>query len=66
MPAEAVAATLIDLAARRWLVIESAGGDQLVVRVPRREGKGALAPYERRVLSHVQGLAVGGVVPRAR
>jgi hypothetical protein len=63
VPTEAVAATLIDLAARRWLVIESAGGDQLVVRVPRREGKGALAPYERRVLSHVQGLAVGGVVP---
>ena len=29
VPAEAIAATLIDLAARRWLVIESAGGDQL-------------------------------------
>ena len=63
VPTEAVAATLIDLAARRWLDIESAGGDQLVVRVPRREGKGALAPYEQRVLDHVHGLAVGGVVP---
>jgi hypothetical protein len=63
VPTEAIAATLIDLAARRWLVIESAGGDQLVVRVPRREGKGDLVAYERRVLSHVQGLAVGGVVP---
>ena len=63
VPAEAVAATLIDLAARDWLSIESAGGEQLIVRVPSRDGKGALKPYERQVLDHARGLAVGGVVP---
>jgi hypothetical protein len=70
VPTEAVAATLVDLAARGWISIEPAGGDQLVVRAPRRDGKGRLAPYEKRVLDHVRGLAVarpdadgGGVVP---
>jgi hypothetical protein len=63
VPTEAVAATLIDLAARGWLAIEPAGGDQIVVRVPSRDGKGTLVPYERRVLDHVRDIAVGGVVP---
>jgi hypothetical protein len=63
VPTEAVAATLIDLAARGWLTVEPAGGDQIVIRVPKRDGKGTLVPYEHRVLDHVRDLAVGGVVP---
>lgn len=61
---EAVPATLIDLAARRWLTIESYDvGRQLVVRLSRGDGQGPLKPYEQRVLRHVRSVAVDGVVP---
>lgn len=60
---EAVPATLIDLAARGWLSLESYG-DDVVCRV-RGGDHGPLEPYERRVLDHLRGLAVDGVVPAA-
>jgi hypothetical protein len=63
--ARAVPATLVDLAARRWLTIEQVGGDSVVLRVPARDRGEPLAPYERRVLDHVRGLSIDGVVPAA-
>lgn len=58
----AVAATLIDLAARRFLEVEQRGPGVFFVRLrPGREEP--LAPYERRVLEHLTKLESGGVVP---
>lgn len=59
---EAMAATVIDLAARRWLTIEPELGST-VMRTGRKVGAGTLAPFERRVLDHVRSLAVDGLVP---
>jgi hypothetical protein len=59
---EAVPATLLDLAARGWLELESYGPDQTICRLDGGE-HGPLLPYERRVLDHLRGVAVGGVVP---
>jgi hypothetical protein len=59
---EAVPATLVDLAARRWLSIEEFGGN-VVIRIAGRDRDEPLEPYERRVLDHVRALAVDGVVP---
>ena len=59
---EAVPATLLDLAARGWLELESYGPEQTICRLDRGD-QGPLLAYERRVLDHLQGLAVGGVVP---
>ena len=63
---QAVPATLLDLAARDVLTIEEVQPDRPVVRLrssaPRVAG-GSLTDYEQRVLSHVEGLAVDGVVP---
>lgn len=59
---EAVPATLLDLAARRWVELEQVG-EGTVLRVPSGEGEGALTPYEQRVLRHVRGLAQDGIVP---
>ena len=69
---EAVPATLLDLAARGWCELESYGPDQTICRLNRTgrpggtgEGAGTLLPYEQRVLDHLRGLAVDGVVPAA-
>jgi hypothetical protein len=63
---EAVPATLVDLAARRWLSIEERGGGEVVIRLRRQgAGHGALRPYEEQVLDHLRGLAVDGLVPAA-
>ena len=62
--ADAVPATAVDLAARRWLDIEEVTGGNVVLRV-RREGRGELAPYEDRVRRHVERQAVDGVAPAA-
>lgn len=59
---EAVPATLLDLAARGWVELESYGPDQTICRLD-RGGHGPLLPYEQRVLEHLRGLAVDGVVP---
>lgn len=58
---EAAPATLLDLAARGRLEIESVGG-QTILR-PRQRGREAFASYEEQVLEHVQGISEGGVVP---
>jgi len=60
---EAVPATLVDLAARRWLTIEDVAGGQVVIRLKARDRDEPLAPFERRVLGHLRQLSVDGVVP---
>ena len=62
---EAVPATLIDMAARKILAIESVGLDRFVVRLrPASANPTDLEPYERQVLDHVRGLAASdGTVP---
>ena len=59
---EAVPATLLDLAARRWVELESYGAGQTLCRLSSR-GKGDLTPYEQRVVAHLREIAVDGVVP---
>jgi hypothetical protein len=56
-----VAATLLDLAAHRYLTVDEQGPDQFVCRL--REGGSPVRPYEQSVLGHVRSLAVNGVVP---
>jgi hypothetical protein len=59
---EAVPATLLDLAARRVLEIEERGPGVFYVRLRTAPAK-SLAPYERRVLDHLERRASDGVVP---
>ena len=59
---EAVPATLLDLAARGWLGLEAYGPEQTICRLDGGD-HGPLLPFEQRVLDHLRGLAVGGVVP---
>jgi len=60
--ADAIPATLLDLAARDYLDLEQYGPGRTVCRIRRTSGEG-LEAYERMVLDHVAGLAVDGVVP---
>jgi Predicted membrane protein (DUF2207) len=60
--ADAIPATLLDLAARDYVDLEQYGPGRTVCRVRRTSGAG-LEVYERMVLDHVAGLAVDGVVP---
>ena len=62
---EAVPATLIDLAARKVLSIESVGPERFLVRLrPAAASPPDLQPYERQVLQHVRALAgADGTVP---
>ncbi|MEV6982207.1 hypothetical protein AB0M95_13235 [Sphaerisporangium sp. NPDC051017] len=57
---EAVAATLLDLAARGAVEIEEVGPELSLVRL--REPKTPLRPYEKLVHDHVRSLATDGVV----
>src|SRR5262245_9543068 len=59
---EAVPATVLDLAARRFAEVEQRGVGVFYVRV-RTGAEEGLTAYERRVLGHLQRLASGGVVP---
>lgn len=61
----AAPATVVDLAARGWCVIEELGPGAIVVRLRAHGGDGDLRPHEARVLEHLRGLAVDGVVPTA-
>jgi predicted membrane protein DUF2207 len=61
---DAVPATLLDLAARDYVDLEQLGPDNTVCHLRRTDTSG-LEPYERRVLDHVRGLAIDGVVPAA-
>jgi hypothetical protein len=61
---EAIAATLIDLAARRFVEVEQRGPGVFYIRLrPRRDEP--LTSYEQRVLEHLEKVASGGVVPAA-
>lgn len=60
LPSSAAAATLLDLADRRYVDVEEVGPGLSLVRL-RRDGEPE-RPYERKVLTHVRDLAAGGVV----
>jgi Predicted membrane protein (DUF2207) C-terminal domain len=60
---ESVPATLVDLAARRWVALDEIAPGQTICRIRRRAGQGELTEYEHQVLDHVKGLAVDGQVP---
>lgn len=61
---DAVPATVVDLAARRWFGIEQVGAGQVIIRLRRhREDPSTLTRYERRVLNHIEARAVDGVAP---
>lgn len=57
---DAVPATAVDLASRRWLDIEETGGN---VRLRLRTGRDELTTYEQRVLRHIESKASDGVAP---
>jgi hypothetical protein len=61
--ADAVPATLIDLAARNVVDIEQRGPGVFFVRLRASAGDDALTSYERRVLDHLRARAHDGVVP---
>lgn len=58
----AEAATLVDLAARRYVELFEAGPDRFVVRV-RPEPPEGLTPYEQQILDLVHAKATGGSAP---
>jgi hypothetical protein len=58
---EAMAATVLDLAVRRWVEVDWIGGQTLLR--PRSRGKGELAAHDRLVMDHLGRLARNGVVP---
>ncbi len=58
----AVEATLLDLAARKFLAVEDYVGN-VVVRVHPERGEGAVLAFERQVLDLVQSQAAGGSAP---
>lgn len=63
---DAVPATAVDLAARRFYDIESVGGGSVVLRLKARPPDAStLTPYEARVLRHIERNAVDGVTPAA-
>jgi hypothetical protein len=65
---DAVPATLLDLAARDYVDLDQLGPANTICHLRRSDAAGdatGLEPYERRVLEHVRGLAVDGVVPAA-
>jgi hypothetical protein len=63
--AEAVPATMVDLAARGWFHIERYGEANVVIRLRQSDppGQAPPRPFEQQVLDHVQRLAIDGVVP---
>jgi hypothetical protein len=59
---EAASATLLDLAARRFVAIEEIGPELSLVRMRRDVDRAALTPYEQMVFDHVAELSRDGVV----
>ena len=60
----AMAATMLDLAARKMLEIDQLGSDHFVVRIKRPPGADDhLTAYEQQVLDHVHSRATGGSAP---
>ncbi|MEQ8842359.1 MAG: DUF2207 domain-containing protein [Acidimicrobiales bacterium] len=62
---DAVPATVVDLAARRWFHIEEVAGGNVIIRLRSREGRGELTPYEQRLMRHIEKHAVDGIAPAA-
>ena len=62
---DAVAATAVDLAARRYLDIDDVGDGNVILTRRRRQPPGEITRYEKRVLDHVFSRAVQGVTPAA-
>lgn len=61
---DAVPATVIDLAARRFIDIDELGGDvSLRVRGASAPSRDGLTAYERRVLTHIEQHAIGDRTP---
>ncbi len=60
---DAVPATVVDLAARKWFAIEDYGDETIIRTRSTRPANDALQPYERRVLDHIEHHAIDGVVP---
>jgi hypothetical protein len=60
---DAVPATLLDLAARGFVELEHRGPETYVCRVKTNAPQEPLAAHERRVLTHLQRRASGGIVP---
>lgn len=58
-----IAATVVDLAARRIFGLDLAGADGTVVRLRDAPAKGSLTPYEERVYDLVVSRATGGSAP---
>jgi len=60
----AMAATMLDLAARKMLEIDQLGSDHFVVRLKRPPEPGeVVTPYEQQVVDHVRARATGGSAP---
>lgn len=59
---EAVTATVLDLAARRWLSVDEPAPGTVLVRLRARDGRGELKAFEAQVMGLVHELAVDGVV----
>jgi hypothetical protein len=59
---DAMPATLLDLAARRFIEIQEVGPNRVLCHIRQKEPAGLL-PYERRVLDRLRSLEVDGVVP---
>lgn len=64
VPKTSMPATVLDLAARRYVEIALVAGGHHLIHV-RPKDASDLAPFEHHVLGHIKRLAVGGVVPAA-
>jgi hypothetical protein len=60
---DAVPATVVHLAARRWFTIEDYGDDTVIRTRTTRPPNDSLRPYEQRVLDHIEHHAIDTVVP---
>jgi hypothetical protein len=60
---DAVPATVVHLAARRWFTIEDYGDDTIIRTRSTRPPGDTLQPYEQRVLDHIEHHVIDSVVP---
>ena len=60
---DAMPATVIDLAARKWFTIDDLGGGRIVLRLRQRELDDPLTAYEERVMRHIRAHETDGIVP---
>lgn len=62
---DAVPATVVDLAARKFLDIEKVAGDNVILRVRRSKDTSDLTAYEQRIIAHIERRSVDGIAPAA-